>query len=489
MMQRLKKYKLLIWLGLLLITGTLATVGMSLFLSRGMLMQQQSSQTLPAVSDNLVADLQLDIERAKNLSGSLANDVAIREWLNEQDHDNQTLLAHLKAVRSTDKTLTRFVVSERDQRYLDDQGTVRNVSSEHVTDAWYAKARRSNNALELAIVPDPGSEAAPQLFITYRQLDADQQLIGVVGVAVPASALFADIARRTAEAEAGISIYFVDQDGRVVYSDPKSNRYGNLHQQEGVASVVDQIMDAQPGNHSAAYQKGSQRLLVNARLVSELGWYLLVEQNPENLVQASWPLVGANGAIGVVVLALALLLAGFAVNEHQSRMRSLASKDSMTSLMNRQSFTNSFQQAAIEMRRLRLPMSFILFDIDSLKKINESHGHAIGDRIIKDIARLSRRSVRGSDLVCRWGGEQFALLLQRCELEQAYKIAEQLRLNVQNHSFAINEGESAVTISLGVAEWAEDETIDQLFGRVDEAVYQAKSEGRNRVEISYFVGV
>ncbi len=486
-MQRLKKYKLVIWLALLLITGTLASVGATMFLSREMVLQQQASQTLPVVSDSLIADLQRDIEHARNLSGSLVNDAAIREWLGDQEHDNESLLAHLKAIRSGDKTLVRFVVSERDQRYLDDQGNVRNVSAEHVTDAWYAKARRSSKVIEFSLVSDPGSEAAPRLFITYRMLDADQQLIGVVGTAVPANALFANIGHRTADGST--SIYFVDQEGRVAYSDPKSNRYGNLHQQEGMASIADQLMDAQAGNHSAAYQKGSQQWLVNARPVAELGWYLIVEQNPAALVQASWVLVGANGAIGATVLVLALLLAGFAVNTHQNRLRSLASKDSMTSLMNRQSFTSSFQQAALEMRRLKLPMSFILFDIDCLKKINESHGHAIGDRIIKDIARLSRRSVRGSDLVCRWGGEQFALLLQRCELEQAYKIAEQLRLNVQNHAFAINEGESSVTISLGVAEWAEDETIDQLFGRVDEAVYLAKSEGRNRVEISYFVGV
>jgi diguanylate cyclase (GGDEF)-like protein len=106
-----------------------------------------------------------------------------------------------------------------------------------------------------------------------------------------------------------------------------------------------------------------------------------------------------------------------------------------------------------------------------------------------DIASLSKRSVRGSDLLCRWGGEQFAILLKRCELEQAYKVAEQLRLNVQNHPFSFDDREASVTISLGVAELTENETLDELFGRVDEAVYLAKSEGRNRAEISYYVSV
>lgn len=132
----------------------------------------------------------------------------------------------------------------------------------------------------------------------------------------------------------------------------------------------------------------------------------------------------ANAGIGLIVTILALTLARFSIARLHNRLRTLASKDSMTGLMNRQSFTTSFQQTALEMQRLKLPLSFILFDIDYLKKINESLGHSNGDKIIMDIARMSKQSVRGSDLLCRWGGEQFALLLRRCELEQAYKVAE-----------------------------------------------------------------
>ena len=79
------------------------------------------------------------------------------------------------------------------------------------------------------------------------------------------------------------------------------------------------------------------------------------------------------------------------------------------------------------------------------------------------------------------------LLLKRCELDQAYKIAEQLRLNVQNHQFNHNNRTTPVTISLGVAQWTESETMDDLATRVDEAVGLAKAEGRNRAEISYYV--
>ena len=186
---------------------------------------------------------------------------------------------------------------------------------------------------------------------------------------------------------------------------------------------------------------------------------------------------------------LVLILTWFWITRYHQHVRKLVSRDSMTGLLNRQSFTKTFQQASVEMQQLKLPLSLILFDVDLLKKINEAQGHAFGDKIIRELAWLSRHSVRGSDILCRWSGEQFALLLKRCELDQAYKIAEQLRLNVQSHSFSQNSRQPPVTISLGVAQWAESESMDALATRVDEAVFLAKSEGRNRAEISYYVNL
>lgn len=485
MMQKIKKFKLLISLALLLGSGALLNAALTVWMARDMLMQQSVTRTLPAWSDELAAALRADMRSAQQQADRLSTDAALRELMNDDDVDDQRLLSHLKSVRSTERGVNRFVVSERSQHYVDDQGSIRPLNGERQFDSWYVRLRQSSAPAGAVLVPEPGSDGAPQIVVAHRLQDAGQQFAGVAGVAMPAANLFAGISHRADELSA--AIYFADADGRIVYSDPKSNRFGNLHQQEGMSAVVATLLSDHAGNHGAIYQRGSQKLPVNAQWIPEIGWFLLVEENPSSINQAVWPLVWVNGAVGAGVMLVALVLAWFAVTELQRRMRNLAARDSMTGLMNRQSFTSSFQQTALEMQRLKLPLSFILFDIDYLKKINESHGHATGDRIIMEIARLSRRSVRGSDLVCRWGGEQFALLLPRCELEQAYKIAEQLRLNVQNHAFPFEQGEGSVTISLGVAEWTENETIDQLFGRVDEAVFHAKSEGRNRAEIAYFV--
>ncbi len=476
-----RKYNLLLWLGVLLVVGLLANSAVMLMMSRDVLQRQSEQKILPLTSEQIYDRLQVNFARASVIAARSADDGYLEQWLASDEQDNQALIARLKSAKQKDGSqkdgsILYFLVSEKDQKYIDSVGTVRALRPDEQRDAWYRRVHDSTVAIEFTVVPDLGGENQPILFVSHRLFDADHEVIGATGFNMPL-ALLANSQHEN------VAIYFVDQVGKVVLSD--TGKTGNIHQLAGISQIADSLLKDSKQEQSLAYELGASRINLHARFVPELNWYLITEE-PEQLAP-SWKLAVVNASIAGVVTILALLLAWFFIVHHQSRMRALASKDSMTGLLNRQTFTSSFHQTVLEMQRLKLPVSFILFDIDYLKKINESHGHATGDKIIMDIARLSKKSVRGSDLLCRWSGEQFALLLKRCDLEQAYKVAEQLRLNVQNHSFSFEDGEASVTISLGVAEWTENETIDELFGRVDEAVYLAKSEGRNRAEISYFV--
>ncbi|MET3108911.1 diguanylate cyclase (GGDEF)-like protein [Oxalobacteraceae bacterium GrIS 2.11] len=484
-MRRLfKKYNLLLWLGLLLVIGLVINSALTLYLSRDMLAQQSLKKTLPLVGANLHAALQTDVAKALAMSPRIADDEFLHEWMVSEEQDSQSLIAHLRSAKATDNSLAHFLVSDANGKYVDSLGTVRTINLEDGRDPWYRKTRESNRPYDITIVPEPDSDNHSTLFLSRRLLNANHQFEGAVGLSVAINAF--DFAAGHDDSDLAGSIYFVDQAGKIVLSN--TGKAGNIHQQAGIKLLADALLKQQRTTNYS-YDLDGTRIDLNARFIPELNWYLVVEDNPQNIIRQTWPLAYANALVGSITLIFALVLAWFSIARHQSRLRALASRDSMTGLMNRQSFTNSFQQEVLEMQRLKLPLSFILFDIDYLKKINESHGHATGDKIITDIARLSRRSVRGSDLLCRWSGEQFAVLLKRCELEQAYKVAEQLRLNVQNHSFAFDDQEASVTISLGVAEWTENESIDELFARVDEAVYLAKSEGRNRAEISYYLSI
>jgi diguanylate cyclase (GGDEF)-like protein len=120
-------------------------------------------------------------------------------------------------------------------------------------------------------------------------------------------------------------------------------------------------------------------------------------------------------------------------------------------------------------------------DIDYFKKINDTYGHDTGDKVLETMSSIFRVSIRGFDSLIRWGGEEFLLIAPTTDLEKAGLLAERLRKIIENQSF---DTAGKITISLGVASFRSDDNKDSIVKRADEALYVAKRNGRNRVEIS-----
>lgn len=179
------------------------------------------------------------------------------------------------------------------------------------------------------------------------------------------------------------------------------------------------------------------------------------------------------------------------LREISEQLRLMATTDKLTGAFNRRKFTAIVHHEMQRSQRYQQPLSLILFDIDHFKQVNDRLGHQVGDLVLAELAGLVRQSIRLSDSLTRWGGEEFIVLSPGIGLDQAVGLAEKLREKVAEHSFGhANEGTGdallppgSVTISLGVAQFRLDETSDQLINRADEALYRAKREGRNRVEV------
>ena len=131
-------------------------------------------------------------------------------------------------------------------------------------------------------------------------------------------------------------------------------------------------------------------------------------------------------------------------------------------------------------------LSLIVFDIDFFKKINDGHGHAAGDYVLKELSRVvGTKLTRSEDFFARYGGEEFVIILINNPLKSAMEIAERVRTTVQGMTFVFEGKTIPVTISIGIATRKEDEgTWEGLFKRADEALYQSKQNGRNRVTLA-----
>jgi diguanylate cyclase (GGDEF)-like protein len=158
-----------------------------------------------------------------------------------------------------------------------------------------------------------------------------------------------------------------------------------------------------------------------------------------------------------------------------------ASTDHLTGISNRLRFNDLLLQDVDEAKRYQFPISLIMFDIDHFKKVNDVHGHLVGDRVLKEIVAVVRANIRTVDVFARWGGEEFMVLSKHVDRENMRTVAEKLRHAVES---ARIDGCHPRTCSFGVTQLLDQETIETFTGRADAALYRAKNEGRNRVCIA-----
>ena len=162
----------------------------------------------------------------------------------------------------------------------------------------------------------------------------------------------------------------------------------------------------------------------------------------------------------------------------------MAITDALTGLFNRR-YMESHLATLIEQAAARgKPLAVLVIDIDYFKSVNDTYGHDAGDDVLHDFAVRIKRSIRGIDLACRYGGEEFVLVMPETDMAVAAMVAERLRRRIATEPFAIQQGARTipVTISIGIAALrGKDDTAASLLKRADQALYRAKRDGRNRV--------
>jgi two-component system cell cycle response regulator len=162
----------------------------------------------------------------------------------------------------------------------------------------------------------------------------------------------------------------------------------------------------------------------------------------------------------------------------------MAITDQLTGLHNRRYMARHLDSLISNAQKSNKPLAFLIMDIDHFKAVNDTHGHDIGDEVLREFANRISANIRGIDLACRYGGEEFVVVMPDTDVDFAYTIAERLRKSVETTPIEISRAPGAlnVTISIGIAASAGgDDNAEKLLHRADQALYRAKREGRNRV--------
>ena len=467
---------LVVWV--LLTLGFVATSVIGYQVSKRAIREAIVGQDLPLAASTIYAEIQKDLIRPVLISSTMANDTFVRDWVLGGERDVRQIARYLHEVKTRHGAFSSFFVSDRSGNYYTGDGILKRVSSFEPRDAWFYRVRGMSQDYEVNVDPDLAHGDTPTIFINYRVLDDQDTFIGTTGIGLNIAAvrqMIADYQQRFDR-----TIYFVDGRGLRIDFGAQDLHHMPPHDSSELKLLMPKILAA--GQGSWQYQAHGDYHILHVSYLPELKWFLFIEQNETAALADVRRSLYINLAISLLVTLLVSLLIYAVLARYQGDIETMATTDKLTGLLNRHAFNILMDKLLSEHRREPKPFSVMMVDIDHFKAINDRHGHQVGDVVIATVARQLQAKLRESDLAVRWGGEEFLLVLRGCTRDEAEKVAEKLRVSVMEAAVQAGETTVPVTLSIGVSEYAGNETDDQLVDRADQALYRAKQGGRNRVE-------
>ena len=485
---------------ILLVTGFLLTSLISYFVSRASIQREIVDNSLPLTSDNIYSEIQRDLLQPIFISSLMASDTFLRDWVISGEENIDQIERFLSEIKTRYNTLTSFFVSDVTNNYYYSGGILKRVSPQEPRDIWYYRVRNMDQEFEINVDPDMANLDTMTIFINYRVHDYAGNFIGATGVGLAVSSVKELL--RDYQEQYHRNIFFVDQSGTITLHssnyDPSSD---TIRAMPGLSDVADTILESDALQNSLTYRLGLEKHYVNSRYIPEFDWHLIVEQTDTGAASLLRTLL-INIAICLVITAFVLILTARSIQSFQHRIERLASTDKLTGLYTRRAFSLLFRELVQSSGKDPATFSIILLDFDGLKQINDTLGHPMGDKAIRRVSYVAKETIRTSDLICRWGGDEFLILLRDCDITHSSTIAEKVRDSVEHlligEPYETSAGDTEleesiepstklefrITVSLGVAQYQAGDTEESLVRRADKALYEAKQGGRNRVCIS-----
>jgi diguanylate cyclase (GGDEF)-like protein len=474
-----RNHRLIIIISLLLLTGFIGTSVTSYLVSSAALSHHITQTELPLTGDNVYSEIQRDLLKPTFIASLMAVDTFLRDWVIQGENDPEKIARYLEEIKIKYNTFSSFFVSDHTKRYYYSKGLLKTVQPDESRDQWYFRVTNLDKDYEINLDPDMANHDTMTIFINHKVYDYDGNYIGATGVGLAIHAVKKLIS--TYQERYNRTIFFTDKTGNItLYGQHFSKPVQNIFDIRGIAGHRQEIHRGTP--QSFEYKKDNKTIYVNTRYIPEFGWYLFVEQFGDKAIEDVRNTLVINLVFSFAITGLILIATNFTIASYQRRLTKMAATDKLTGIYNRRAFDIIMDQTLKDIQRKEAPLSIILFDLDHFKGINDTYGHLAGDNVIQKTVETTADTIRSNDILCRWGGEEFLILLKGCGLGDAMKTAEKIRGAVASHPTIYQEQQIHATISLGVTEYVSGDTRETLLKRVDKALYRAKANGKNRCE-------
>jgi len=472
------RFKFYTFLMILLIFGVLFTSFISYFSARKSLSSQLKKSILPLTSDNIYSEIRNDLLKPIFISSMMANNTFVKNWVLKGEKDESLIIEYLKEIHQKYKTITSFFVSDKTKKYYHFSGVIKKVNINDSQDRWFFRLKKLKQDYEINIDKDTTDRTSLRVFINHKILDYNSKFLGAIGVGLDLKQVKKRIENYKKKYKR--EIYFINKSGIITLHGLSYNGVNNVNNKNEAQSFFSKVFKSK-NTVSFSYYKNNTLHFINSRYIPELNWYLIVEQariSENNPIKKTLIL---NLSIGLIISIVIFLLAKLIISEYQKRLEKMALTDKLTGSANRQVFEIIYKQVQSRAKRNKTEITAILFDIDNFKNVNDNFGHLAGDFVLKRISREIKNNIRGSDTLFRWGGEEFLILLSEANLTITEKIANKIRIEIQNLELNYQNKKIKITISGGVSTIKHNENIEKLLKQCDEALYIAKEKGRNLI--------
>lgn len=464
----------------ILACGFLVTSLAGYFTARSSLRSEITGSSLPLTSDNIYSEIQRDLLRPVFISSLMASDTFLRDWVISGERNPDEIVRYLREIRDSYGTVSSFFVSDRTGHYYNQDGILKTVRLDEPRDLWYWRVRDMENDYEINLDIDLANNDALTIFINYRVYDFNGVFIGATGVGLTVHAVKNLIEHY--ETKYGRSIFFIDRNGTITLRGLNiPAELKTLGEIQGANRFANEIRSGDGATF--AYKRDHKHVYLNTRYIDEFDWVLLVEEVDTASSGLLFRTLLMNIVLSLSVTVLVFFILRAQIAADQNRLEVLAATDKLTGLYNRQAFDVLVDCALRDRERSGAGMALVMIDLDFFKKINDSHGHLAGDMALKQSSERIRGAVRDSDILCRWGGEEFLVLLKNCTESGARKVAEDVRQSFIQQPLILDGCQVSLTISAGVTMLNDGDTRDKAIARADTALYAAKTAGRNCLEV------
>jgi len=445
-------------------------IGLAAYIAIKHLVAEQSRIQLQAISPvfTLVVD---EIIKPQHLSQFLANSPEMIQLLDQQEVDKDALVKHL-AMLEQQYDLTFFAASDNMMRQYFSSGE--NFALDDKIE-WYHRVKESGQKF----AADLGKRDDVHLYIDVAIENAQGKFLGFVGIGKSLKSFWQDF--QGYKQKYGYDMIFVDKDHKILLS----SELGLMGYRQSVIDIhqLDWYQELQahktddPAIESNIVNINDVDFLVSEMSIESFGWTLLLlsplEARQSDMTQDFMQ----NAALFLLILLSVLLVILVLFKRFRRGLEDNIHIDPLTQLANRSRVQYQFEQ----IKKEQMGLGLILLDLDHFKQVNDTYGHNAGDEVLKHVAETLSLGIREADVVGRWGGEEFIMLLPGASLELAEGAAERVRRVLEQSEVMTDGTEITVTASFGVTYAKHYTALADLVATADKALYLAKESGRNQV--------